>query len=102
MLGALFGMSTLLSSYAAGIAGAAIAWNVGPSLAMVLRIYGGDTEPVRPEPWYPWGVAVLLALLPFPLAWKRRWTLAGVVAAPFAVVPLPWALYAMYQAAAPL
>lgn len=100
MLGALFGMSSLLSAYATGVSGAFVAWTLGPPLAMAMRMYGGDTEPVRPQPWYPWGFAVVLALLPLPLALRRRWMLAGVAAVPFAVVPLMWALWRMYMAAA--
>jgi hypothetical protein len=100
MLGALFGLSSLFSAYAAGVAGAAIALKLGPALAMLLRMYGGDTEPTQPEPFYPWGLAAALAVLPIPLALRKRWTLAGIAAAPFAVVPFVWALMEMFAAAA--
>jgi hypothetical protein len=100
MLGALFGLSSLISAYAAGIAGAAIALTLGPPLAILLRMYGGDTEPTQPEPWYPWGLAAGLALLPIPLALRKRWTLAGLAAAPFAIVPFVWAVMQMVAAAA--
>ncbi len=46
-----------------GALGGLVVSRVGWSLAMALAIYGGDTEPMRPDLPYPWLVFGLSAVL---------------------------------------
>ena len=56
---------------AAGLGGGLVVSRVGWSLAMGLAIYGGNTEPVRPDLPFPWTVFVLAVLAAVAgLAWS--------------------------------
>ncbi len=61
-----------------GLAGGLVVHKVGWSLAMAMCIYGGDTEPMRPDLPYPWLVFGLAAAV--------------------SVVGLAWALYHRHRA----
>jgi uncharacterized membrane protein YedE/YeeE len=57
----------------AGLAGGLVMSRVGFALAMSLAIYGGNTEPARPELSYPWIVfALALVVSVSCLAWGLR------------------------------
>jgi hypothetical protein len=60
----------------AGLGGGVVVSRVGWSLAMMMAMYGGDTEPVRPDLPYPWlGFAAAAALAFAGLGWgmlRRR------------------------------
>lgn len=72
---------------------------VGPDLAMVLRMYGGDLEPVRATLAFPWLVCVLSLLPAVALGLRKQNTLATLAC----VLPLVVCgvhLRALYAAAA--
>lgn len=77
----------------AGLGGGVMVSRVGWSLAMMLAMYGGDTEPARPDLPYPWWVfALAVALASAGLGWgmvQRRRSADGPASAGFlAVLPL--------------
>lgn len=52
-----------VSALVAGLVGAWATIRFGPPLAMGLAMYAGNTEPVRPEAPYPWGLFAVGALI---------------------------------------
>jgi hypothetical protein len=94
VLGRAFDVMTLTSTWAAGALGAGVVWRFGPPLAMLVRMYLLEPEPVEPARRYPWLLAALLAALPLPLVLRRRWRLAAFAALPFALLPW-WVLWTM-------
>ena len=79
----------------------AVVYYVGPPLGMLAQMYFAmNTEPHRPEAPFPWLMAVVTALAPLPLVWRRSWKLASLAAIPFALLPW-WQLYLLYRLAGP-
>jgi hypothetical protein len=93
----LVGGFSLASLVAAGVIAHLTVAFVGPPLAMLGRMYGGELEPRTPNLAYPWLGAVLLALLPALPAAHRRWTLATGAVVPFLLLPF-WQLWALWAA----
>lgn len=94
---------SFFSVWLGGLLGAAVVATVGPALAMGLQMYlSFNTEPVMPAVAFPWTFAGLWAVLPLPLAARRRWKLAALLAAPLWGLCL-WQMRRLYDSAgAPL
>lgn len=97
---ALFGFSTLVSAYTAGMLGAVVAIALGPWLAMGARMFLGDTDPSHPHLAYPFAALFVGLMLPVPFLYRKQWDYAGIAAFPVALLPF-WQLWRLYVAAAP-
>ncbi len=94
---------SFFSVWLGGLLGAAVVATVGPALAMGMQMYlSFNTEPVMPTLAFPWPLAGLFGVLPLPLAARRSWKLAGLLAAPLWGLCL-WQMRRLYDSAgAPL
>ena len=91
---------SFLSTWTAGLFGALVVRYLGDSLAMGAQMWVAmNTEPVQPRLDFPIVATTFAAILPVPLAAKRRWSGAMLASLPF--FALPWwhfsRLYALAQ-----
>jgi len=93
-------VSSLASTFAAGLLGMVVVRAVGSPLAMGARMWLGDTEPSSPHVPWPMVATFFALMLPVPWLYRRDWKIAGIAALPFALLPF-WQLYRLYLAAAP-
>lgn len=72
------GVGSLLSLALASTLAVAVTAFLGPNLAMLLAMYGGNLEPTLPTAPFPWALAVGAAAPAVGLAFTRRFGLAGL------------------------
>ncbi len=78
MVRTILGVGSLLSLALASSLAVVITAFLGPHLARLLAMYGGNLEPTLPITPFPWALAVAAALPAAALAFTRRFGLAGL------------------------
>lgn len=97
-LSRLLGLLAFLHVYAGGVAAVGVIAALGAPLAMLGQMMSGWTEPDEPHLPFPWVPSLLCSLLPFPLAWARRWLWASLATIPMTAVPLVHLVRLFYEA----
>ncbi len=98
LLRTIFGVGSLLSMALASALAVLVTALLGPNLAMLLAMYGGNLEPTVPTTPFPWVLAFVAASPAAALAATRRFGLAAMALA-LEFVVCGWQVWRLMQVA---